>query len=71
MFGGYHQDRGTKRLCPITIGAYVIEDKLLIKWEHNTNLHKVETVQALAAHCREVLRWFVNDYRTRGAGAAS
>ncbi len=71
MFGGYHQDRGTKRLCPITIGAYVIEDKLLIKWEHNTNLHKIETVQALAAHCREVLRWFVDDFRTRGAGAAS
>jgi amino acid adenylation domain-containing protein/non-ribosomal peptide synthase protein (TIGR01720 family) len=71
MFGGYHQDRGTKRLCPITIGAYVIEDKLLIKWEHNLNLHKVETIQALAQRCGEVLRWFVNDYRTRGAGAAS
>ncbi len=71
VFGGYHQDRGTKRLCPITIGAYIIEDKLLIKWEHNTNLHKVETVQALAQRCGEVLRWFVNDYRTRGGAAGS
>ncbi|HEX6861738.1 MAG TPA: condensation domain-containing protein, partial [Thermoanaerobaculia bacterium] len=71
MFGGYHQDRHTRRLCPITIGAYVIKDKMLIKWEHNTNLHKVETVQALAQRCGDVLRWFVNDYRTRGAGAAS
>ncbi len=70
-FGGYHQDRHTRRLCPITIGAYVIKDKMLIKWEHNTNLHKVETVKALAQRCGDVLRWFVNDYRTRGAGAAS
>ena len=44
---------------------------MLIKWEHNTNLHKVETIQALAQRCGDVLRWFVNDYRTRGAGAAS
>jgi non-ribosomal peptide synthase protein (TIGR01720 family) len=71
MFGGYHQDRHTRRFCPITIGAYVIQDKMLIKWEHNTNLHKVETVKALAQRCGDVLRWFVNDYRTRGAGAAS
>jgi len=71
MFGGYHQDRHTRRLCPITIGAYVIKDKMLIKWEHNTNLHKIETVKALAQRCGDVLRWFVNDYRTRGAGAAS
>ena len=71
MFGGYHQDRHTRRFCPITIGAYVIKDKMLIKWEHNTNLHKIETVKALAQRCGDVLRWFVNDYRTRGAGAAS
>jgi amino acid adenylation domain-containing protein/non-ribosomal peptide synthase protein (TIGR01720 family) len=71
VFGGYHQDRGAKRLCPITIGAYVIEDQLLIKWEHNLNLHTIETMKRLAQRCSEVLRWFVNDYRTRGAGAAS
>jgi non-ribosomal peptide synthase protein (TIGR01720 family) len=70
-FGGYHQDRNTRRLCPITIGAYVIKDKLLIKWEHNLNLHAIETVKPLAQRCKDVLRWFVNDYRTRGASAAS
>ncbi len=48
-----------------------IQDKMLIKWEYNTNLHKPETIKPLAQRCREVLRWFVDDYRTRGAGAAS
>ncbi len=71
LFGGYHQDRGTKRLCPLTIGCYIIQDKMLFKWEYNTNLHKPETIKPLAQRCREVLRWFINDYRTRGAGAAS
>ena len=70
-FGGYHQDRKTRRLCPITIGAYIIEDKLLIKWEHNKNLHTIETMQRLGQRTKEVLTWFVDDYRTRGGKAAS
>ncbi len=64
-FGGYHQDRTTKRMCPITIGGYIIEDKVLFKWEYNKNLHKPETIQPLARRCEEVLRWFVQDYRAR------
>ncbi len=64
-FGGYHQDRTTKRMCPITIGGYIIEDKVLFKWEYNTNLHRPETIQPLARRCEEVLRWFVEDYRAR------
>jgi len=71
LFGGYHQDRQARRLCPITIGVYIIEDKMVIKWEHNRNLHEIETIEPLAQRTREVLRWFVDDYRTRGAGAAS
>ena len=64
-FGGYHQDRTTKRMCPITIGGHIIEDKVLIKWEYNKNLHRPETIQPLARRCGEVLRWFVQDYRAR------
>ncbi len=65
-FGGYHQDRTTKRMCPITITGNIIEDKVLFKWEYNLNLHKPETIQPLAQRCGEVLRWFVDDYRARG-----
>jgi len=64
-FGGYHQDRTTKRMCPITISGHIIEDKVLIKWEYNVNLHKPETIQPLARRCGEVLRWFVQDYHAR------
>ncbi|MEA2603267.1 MAG: hypothetical protein QOF89_4259 [Acidobacteriota bacterium] len=65
-FGGYHQDLTTKRMCPLAISGLVIQDKVLFKWEYNTNLHKPETIQPLARRCGEVLRWFVNDYRARG-----
>ncbi len=69
-FGGYHQDRSTKRMCPITITGNIIEDKVLFKWEYNLNLHKPETIQPLARRCGEVLRWFVDDYRRRQKAAA-
>jgi hypothetical protein len=52
-------------MCPITISGHIIEDKVLIKWEYNQNLHKAETIQPLARRCGEVLRWFVQDYRAR------
>jgi amino acid adenylation domain-containing protein/non-ribosomal peptide synthase protein (TIGR01720 family) len=71
LFGGYHQDRHSRRLCPITIGVYIVEDKMVIKWEHNRNLHEIETIKPLAQRTQEVLRWFVDDYRTRGGSAAS
>jgi amino acid adenylation domain-containing protein/non-ribosomal peptide synthase protein (TIGR01720 family) len=70
-FGGFHLDHGTRRLCPLTVGILIVEDKMLIKWEYNLNLHTPATIQPLAQRSREVLRWFVNDYRHRGAGAAS
>ena len=69
-FGGYHQDLFTKRMCPLAISGLVIQDKVLFKWEYNTNLHKPETIQPLARRCGEVLRWFVNDYRARSQGQA-
>ena len=69
-FGGYHQDRTTKRMCPITITGMIIEDKVLFKWEYNTNLHKRETIQPLAQRCGEVLRWFVADYKARSKAVA-
>jgi non-ribosomal peptide synthase protein (TIGR01720 family) len=68
-FGGYHQDLTTKRMCPLAISGLVIEDRVVFKWEYNTNLHKPETIEPLARRCYEVLRWFVNDYRARGQGA--
>ena len=49
-----------------TIAGTRIEDKLLIKWEYNLNLHDKETMVPVAARCGEVLRWFVDEYR-RGA----
>ncbi|MDP9120163.1 MAG: condensation domain-containing protein, partial [Acidobacteriota bacterium] len=70
MFGGYHQDRGTKRLCPLTVGIFIIQDKMLIKWEYNLNLHTADSIKPLAQRSREVLRGFVDDYRKRGAGTA-
>jgi amino acid adenylation domain-containing protein/non-ribosomal peptide synthase protein (TIGR01720 family) len=69
-FGGYHQDRTTKRICPITVGGFVIGDKVLMKWEYNLNLHKPETIQPLARRCEEVLRWFVEDFRARNRTAS-
>jgi len=71
VFGGFHQDRGTRRLCPLTVGIFIVDDKLLIKWEHNLNLHAAETIKPLAQRSREVLRWFVHDALNRGLGAAS
>jgi amino acid adenylation domain-containing protein/non-ribosomal peptide synthase protein (TIGR01720 family) len=70
-FGGFHQDRATKRLCPLTVGVFIVEDEMLIKWEYNLNLHQPETIKPLAQRTREVLRWLVDDYRQRGAGAAA
>ena len=69
-FGGYHQDRTTRRMCPLTLGGVIVEDKLLIKWEYSANLHKPETIQPLARRCGEVLRWFVDDYRARSKAVA-
>ncbi len=70
-FGGFHLDHGTRRLCPLTVGVFVIEDKLLVKWEHSTNLHRSETIQPLARRMKEVLRWFVADFRARGSDRAA
>ncbi len=44
---------------------------MLIKWEHSLNLHATATIKPLAERSREVLLAFVDDYRNRGAGAAS
>jgi non-ribosomal peptide synthase protein (TIGR01720 family) len=65
-FGGYHQDRRTARMCPITVGGFVVEDEVLIKWEYSSSLHQPETIKPLAARCGEVLRWFVDQTRARG-----
>jgi amino acid adenylation domain-containing protein/non-ribosomal peptide synthase protein (TIGR01720 family) len=64
-FPGYTLDRKTRRLCPITIGGYVVNDRVLLKWEYSENLHRRSTIEALAQRCEEVLRWFLADYRSR------
>ncbi len=71
IFGGFHLDRRARRLCPLTVGIPIVADKLVLKWEHNLSLHRAETIRPLAERSREVLRWFVNEFRSRGAGAAS
>ena len=65
-FGGYTLDRNTRRMCHLTVGGYIIQDKLLLKWEYNANLHRPETIKPAAARCEEVLRWFVDHYRAHG-----
>ena len=47
------------RLRPLAIGVYIQQDKMLIRWERSTNIHRVETIQALADRSVEVLRWLV------------
>jgi hypothetical protein len=42
-----------------------------LKWEYNLSLHEAATIKPLAQRTAEVLRWFINDFRTRGTGAAS
>ncbi|HEY0512066.1 MAG TPA: amino acid adenylation domain-containing protein [Thermoanaerobaculia bacterium] len=71
VFGGFHQDRRARRLCPLTVGIPIVEDRMQVKWEYNLNLHDAETIKPLAQRAAEVLRWFINDFRTRGTGAAS
>ena len=69
VFGGFHLDLGARRLCPLTVGIPVVADKLVLKWEHNVNLHSPETIRPLAQRSREVLLWLINEYRTRGGGS--
>ncbi|HBL27310.1 MAG TPA: non-ribosomal peptide synthetase [Acidobacteria bacterium] len=64
-FSGYALDRKTLRMCPITIGGYVLNDRLVIKWEYSVNLHRPTTIEALARRCGDVLRRFVADFRSR------
>jgi amino acid adenylation domain-containing protein/non-ribosomal peptide synthase protein (TIGR01720 family) len=70
-YGGYFLDLYTKRLCPITIGGYIIEDALLMKWEWSVSLHRQESIRRLTARCEEVLRWFVDEYRRRRAASGA
>ncbi len=55
-FGGYGLDRRTRRLRPLAIGVYIQEGRMLIRWERSTNIHRVETIQALADRSAAVLR---------------
>ncbi|MCB1055994.1 MAG: non-ribosomal peptide synthetase, partial [Acidobacteria bacterium] len=54
-FAGYGADHETHRLRPLAIGVYVQEDRMLIKWEYSTNLHRHETIEAVAESARRVL----------------
>jgi amino acid adenylation domain-containing protein/non-ribosomal peptide synthase protein (TIGR01720 family) len=58
-FGGYGLDRRTRRLRPLAIGVYIQKDRMLLKWERSTHIHRVETIEALANRSAEILRWFV------------
>ncbi len=61
-FGGYGLDRRTRRLRPLAVGVYIQKDRMLLKWERSTNIHRVETIEALANRSAEVLRWFVANH---------
>ncbi len=70
-YGGFHRDRGTGRLCPLSVGIMGVGEKLLIKCEYSLNLHRTETIQRLAQRSRDVLLWFVDNCRNRGGGTAA
>jgi amino acid adenylation domain-containing protein/non-ribosomal peptide synthase protein (TIGR01720 family) len=61
-FGGYGLDRRTRRLRPLAVGVYIQNDQMLIRWERSTNIHRLETVQALADRSAAALRWFAANY---------
>ncbi len=67
QFGGYFLDIHTQRLTPIVLTGMIVEDELLLKWEWSVNLHNQETILALVEHCREVIDWFLTEYRRREA----
>ncbi len=54
-FGGYGFDQETRRLRPLAIGVYIQDEKMLIRWEYSTNLHRHSTIEAVAGHSREML----------------
>jgi non-ribosomal peptide synthase protein (TIGR01720 family) len=64
-FNGYPLDRKTRRLCVITIGGFVQNDRLFLKWDYSENLHRRSTIEALTGHCQETLRAFLADYQVR------
>jgi non-ribosomal peptide synthase protein (TIGR01720 family) len=70
-YGGFHRDRGARRLCPLSVGIMGVGEKLLIKCEYSVNLHRTETIQRLAQRSRDVLLWFVENCRHRGGGTAA
>ena len=49
-------DTQTRRLRPLAIGVYIKHDRMLIKWEYSTSLHRRETIEAFVARAEEVLR---------------
>jgi amino acid adenylation domain-containing protein/non-ribosomal peptide synthase protein (TIGR01720 family) len=55
-WGGYVLDTQTWRLRPLAIGVYIKHDRMLIKWEYSTSLHRRETIEAFVARAEEVLR---------------
>ncbi len=67
QFGGYFLDVHTQRLTPIVLTGMIVEDELLLKWEWSVNLHNQETILALLKRCREVIDWFLTEYRRREA----
>jgi amino acid adenylation domain-containing protein/non-ribosomal peptide synthase protein (TIGR01720 family) len=67
-FGGYGLDRRSVRLRPLAVGVYIQNGQMLIRWERSGNLHRAETIAALAERSLAALRWFAaNQPSARGA----
>ncbi|HEX6199936.1 MAG TPA: condensation domain-containing protein, partial [Thermoanaerobaculia bacterium] len=58
-WGGYVLDKGTRRLRPLAIGVYIQHDRMTVKWEYSTALHRRETIEAFVSRAEEVLRHFL------------
>ncbi|HVR07721.1 MAG TPA: condensation domain-containing protein, partial [Thermoanaerobaculia bacterium] len=70
-FGGYGLDRRSRRLRPLAVGVYIQNDQMLIRWERSKNVHRVETITALAERSLAALRWFAANHPSARAGASN
>lgn len=58
----HHHDEKATRHRPIAISGYTVRGQLFLYWEYSENLHKKETIQALADTCKASLQALVAEY---------
>ena len=61
-FGGYGYDGSTRRGYPLAFGVYIQQDRMILRWERSGNVHREETIQAVAERSAEVLRRLIRGF---------